>query len=255
MKKLFVHRTNHALGVGLLLAIATMSTNAQTVTGQTTSLPLAPPTAPLAQPVAQPAPQVVNPGAPIGINQAPYSYNRNAADNMDESTLLSEAARKQARLALLNINTKIEQAQLALERDRMKFQEEQREAQSKTFTQQAAQNAARGLSAEGRKVEKEEEPEMRASVRSIYSYDGKWFAEIIVNGGKVLASPGTVLAGGGKVTSITSSNVVVVTKGKRRVLSLDGGGSLSASSSVPASFTPPPTSAPSGALPPIPPSN
>jgi len=108
MKKLFVHRTNHALGVGLLLAIATMSTNAQTVTGQTTSLPLAPPTAPLAQPVAQPAPQVVNPGAPIGINQAPYSYNRNAADNMDESTLLSEAARKQARLALLNINTKIE---------------------------------------------------------------------------------------------------------------------------------------------------
>lgn len=256
MKKLFVHRTPHALGVGLLLAIATMGANAQTV-GQTTALPLAPQAAPqpLAQPIAQPsAPNIIRPGVgPIGINQAPYSYNR-PMDNVDESTLLSEAAKKQARLALLNVNAKIEQAELALERDRMKFQEEQREAQSKVYAQQAEQNAARGLNAEGKKVQKEEEPEVKPSVRSIYSYDGKWFAEIVINGSKVLASPGTVLVGGGKVTNITSSNVVVVTKGQRRVLPLDGSAALSAQSVAPA-FTAPPTSVPSGALPPIPPRN
>lgn len=264
MKKLFVHRTPHALGVGLLLALATMGANAQTVVGQTTTLPLAPQASPqpLAQPVARPVAQtgvvqqgVVQPGSgPIGINQAPYSYNR-PMDNVDESTLLSEAAKKQARLSLLNINAKIEQAQLALERDRMKFQEEQREAQSKAYVQQAEQNAAKGLTAEGKKAEKEEEPEVKPSVRSIYSYDGKWFAEIAINGSKVLASPGTVLVGGGKVTNITSSNVVVVTKGKRRVLPLDGSASLSAQSVAPAAFTAPPTAVPSGPLPPIPPRN
>lgn len=255
MKKLFVHR-NHALGVGLLLAMAAMSANAQTVVGQTTTLPLAPQGAPqpLAQPIAQPIAQPVQAG-PVGLNQAPYVYRGNAnMDTMDESTLLSEAAKKQARLALLNISTKIEQAQLALERDRMKFQEEQREAQSKVYAQQAAQNAARGLNAEGKK-EKEEEPEVKPSVRSIYSYDGKWFAEIVVNGSKVLASPGTVLVGGAKVASISSSNVVVVSKGKRRVLPLDGSAALSAQSVAPAAFTPTlPTSAAPGPLPPIPPS-
>ena len=259
MKKLFVHRTPHTLGVGLLLAIATMGANAQTVVGQTTALPLAPQAAPqpLAQPIARPAaqPGVVQSGvSPIGINQAPYSYNR-PMDNVDESTLLSEAAKKQARLSLLNINAKIEQAQLALERDRMKFQEEQREAQSKAYTQQAQQNAAKGLTADGKKAQKEEEPEVKPSVRSIYSYDGKWFAEIVINGSKVLASPGTVLVGGGKVTSITSSNVVVVTRGQRRVLPLDGSAALSAQSVAPAAFTAPPTAVPSGPLPPIPPRN
>jgi len=261
MKKLFVHR-NHALGVGLLLAMASLSANAQTVVGQTGALPLAPQSAPqpLAQPVAQPLQQGVTqgmqagmlPSQAVGINQAPYVY-RGSTENMDESTLLSEAAKKQARLALLNISNKIEQTQLAMERDRMKFEEERREAQSKVYEQQVAQNAAKGLSAEGKKVE-QEEPEVKPSVRSIYSYDGKWFAEIVINGSKVLASPGTVLVGGGKVTNITSSNVVVVTKGKRRVLPLDGSASLSAQSVAPAAFTPAPQTSSPGPLPPIPPS-
>lgn len=253
MKKLFVHR-NHTLGVGLLLAMAAMSANAQTLVGQTGALPLAPQAAPqtLSPPVAQPMQMGVQTAQPVGINQAPYVY-KGSTENIDESTLLSEAAKKQARLALLNISNKIEQTQLTMERDRMKFEEERREAQSKVYEQQVAQNTAKGLSAEGKKVE-QEEPEIKPSVRSIYSYDGKWFAEIVLNGSKVLASPGTVLVGGGKVTNITSSNVVVVTKGKRRVLPLDGSASLSAQSIAPAAFTSAPSSTTPGPLPPIPPS-
>jgi len=267
MKHLFAHRAKTSLGVGLLMALAALSANAQTTVGQPANLPLAVKNPPIAAPVANPAaaapvgsPMAGQMGAPIsapmsgvGVNQAPYTYNRGMQENMDESTLLSEAAKKQARLALLNMNSKIEQAQLAMERDRLKFQEEQREAQSKALAQQAAQNATLGLTAQGKKVEKEEEPEVKPSVRSIYSYDGKWFAEIAVNGSKVLASPGTVLVGGGKVTSITSSNVVVVNKGKRQVLPLDGSAALSAQSVAPSVLSAPVSTPSSAPLPPIPP--
>lgn len=289
MKQTSVHRTKHILGVALLMALASMSAHAQTQPAQNQAVQnqvAQPQTPPYATPLAPPA---VAPGAPsavtalqnnIGAQQRPLAANPVAVQqpiaaptpvtvgqvaggypsvppsSMDESTLLSEVGKSQAQMALQNIRAKMEQANMALQRDRLKFQQEQQEAVTKSAELVASQNQARGLTADGKAQVKSEdqEPEVKPSVRSIYSFDGKWFAEIVVGTNKVLASPGTVLVGGSKVVSISSSNVVVLNKGKRSVLPLDGSASVSAQAIAP-SITPLPPLPASASAAPMPPSS
>lgn len=239
-------------------------------------VPTAAPTAPTASaPTSAPAAQVVintpnanvlvpQPAPSAGVSTLQQTLNNNAQQGTassgvsfatsDESTLLREMSRQQARLAFLNMLSKIEKAQLDIERDRLKFEQEKREAEAAIQKVSApalsvpAGPSSAGTPSIGTAAELVASIS-KPSVRSIYSYDGAYFAEIFTDNQKTIARAGTVLPNGSRVISINASGVVVSHKGKRMTLSVEPPSSvLSTSSSGPLST---PSSAPS-ALPPIP---
>lgn len=255
MKLLSVNCTKNTLGVGLLLALASLQAQAQSA-------------APSPQPLAPPPTvgQPLNPHAPVAtpvqVQQVPAQLTPSAypaSASMDESTLLNEVGKSQSRMTLLSIQAKMEQMEMDMKRNRLKFAVEQQEMAAKEQQAKAQQNAAKGLSADGTKAAKAADavPEVKPSVRRVYSFDGNWFAEMVVGSSKVLAKPGTVLIDGSRVQSISLSSVVVLNKGRRQVLPIEGNASISG---VPSFSAPPASSAPvappvqTGSLPPLPPS-
>ena len=267
------------LALGVSLALAAGTALAQQPAGPAGTLPQpqaapAPSAAPLsptavnaiqqnigAQPGIPAAAQPLNQAALGQVGQAAPAPQSGASRVMalsqsgaDESTLLREVARYQAQLSLMNIVAKIEKSRLDMERERMKFEQEQLEAKAKAAPVSApaagaSQGSVGGGSPSGAVPVEIDAP--KPSVRSIYSFDGKSFAEIVVGGNKVLAEPGTVLLSGERVVSISPSAVVVSRKGRQVKLPLDGSASTSSQAVAPFAA---PTSLPSGALPPIPPS-
>lgn len=174
----------------------------------------------------------------------------------DESTLIREMSRQQARLAFIQMMAKIEKAKLEIERDKFKFEEEMMQAKAKAETAKAeAKSAAAGgllpggvagapgvgmplpppgasipmpasvplpglPGGTGSAVDLMNESS-KPSVRSIYSFDGKYFAEVVTNGSKTIAQSGTSLPNGDKVLSVSSSGVTISRKGKRVVLGVE----------------------------------
>lgn len=254
MKLLSVNCTKNTLGVGLLLALASLQAQAQSAAPS--PQPLAPPPT-----VGQPLNPHVPVAAPVPVQTAPAQFTPAfpAAAPMDESTLLNEVGKSQSRMTLLSIQAKMEQMEMDMKRNRLKFAVEQQEMAAKEQEAKAQQNTAKGLSADGTKTAKAADavPEVKPSVRRVYSFDGNWFAEMIVGSSKVLARPGTVLIDGSRVQSINLSSVVVLKKGRRQVLPIEGNASISG---VPSFSAPPVSSAPvaptmqTGSLPPLPPS-
>lgn len=160
----------------------------------------------------------------------------------DESVLFREASRQQARLTLMKLLSDVEKKRMDMERERMKFAEEQYESQQKIgggsarpagttigSMSPAAQPSSSPSGAQPQASAQSVEPaiEENISVRSIYSFDGQSYAELMVGSAKVIARPGTELINGDKVVTIDQGRVVVLRNGERKVLPLEGSASTS----------------------------
>lgn len=187
---------------------------------------------------------------PLPTNQLSNSQNDN------ESLLLSEVGKTQAQLKLTNLRNKLESSNISMARDRLKFEEEQQEAEIKRAENVASQNEAKGLTADGRvKKSDSSSTTVQPSVRSIYSYNGKWFADIYLGNNKYTVTPGTVVSNI-KIVSISQYNVVVLNKGKKDELFVENGSdqNITVQSNSPMNINQINNPA-SGSRPPLPPTN
>ena len=248
-----------------------------TPTAQAANANLASQPSPVAQPapvapVAAPVAPVMNP-APVG---APSSSGGAVSPQVahidaltsgqgDESTLLSEVSRAQARLSMLNILSKIEKAKMDMEMDRLRFESEKAKAKADAEKAAGGGSAAPagvagvvGGPSPGAPMSTPSAASLRAqaealdalapkpSLRGVSSFDGKTFAEIVTpEGERLFLEKGGLLPDGSKLVSIASTSAVVVSKGRKLVLPLSSG----ASAPAPSAGTP--GAVPSG-LPPIP---
>ena len=183
-------------------------------------------------------------------------------ESTDESTLLREASKYQARLNFMQMVSKINKAQLDIEREKLKFENEKLKAEEDNRKLSAPQitspslnqglaaiPGASGMSGGVMDIAMEID---KPVVRSIYSYDGTFFAEIMTGSSKTIAKSGSSLPSGDKVISIRDGVVVISRRGKRMILGVDQSSSMTASSSSASSSAAPRASAPSS-LPPLPP--
>lgn len=220
MKNSFAHCTKTALVAGLLMAIS-MGAQAQ---ANNQPADLAPP-----QPTSFNAPTQMLP-QPSGVQNYSRTNYQNYS-NMDESTLINQAIKEQARSHLKTIEMKNEKIQMDQERERMKYEQEKLEHQLKHAELQKQASSSAPVSVvpgpDGQPVVTQmpaaaaaEEEAPKPVVNKTYSFDNKWFAELVVEGAKIKVNKGSELLDGSKVTNITSDGVVLTRKGKKIILPL-----------------------------------
>ena len=156
----------------------------------------------------------------------------------DESTLLKEASKYQAQLAFLSMMSKIEKARLDIERERMKFETDKLKAEEENNKMKAPTGlpplpAGVSLppgvdmsSLEGQATLGGPSGYAVSAptpvVRSTYSFDGQYFAEVMSGDRKTIAKVGTKLPDGARVVAISHGTVVVSVNGKRTTLGVEG---------------------------------
>lgn len=192
---------------------------------------------PASAPAVAPAPA---PAAPVIATQ-PL-----AIDTLSDDDLVR-------RLARLNAQKDVLQAEMSLDQARASRQAAVLESQIKLLELQQ-QVANGGKKPEAREASAAASPAAAAfvyqapqpAVRSVYGYGENAYAEVYVGSDKILATPGTVLSSGHRVVEIGPNGVVLVKNGRRQTLPVRG------SAGVPS--TPVSNSVPVG-LPPAPPRN
>ena len=210
--------------------------------------------APAPAPVAVvPAPVQATPAAAPAVSPAPaapvIATQPLAVDTLSDDDLVR-------RLARLNAQKDVLQAEMSLDRARASRQAAVLESQIKLLELQ--QQVANG----GKKPEAREASTASSSaaaaaaafvyqapqpaVRSVYGYGQNAYAEIYVGSDKILATPGTVLSSGHRVVEIGPNGVVLVKNGRRQTLPVRGSAGVQS--------TPVSNSVPMG-LPPAPPRN
>lgn len=169
---------------------------------------------------------------------------RLTASSADESTILREVSRYQARLSLLNIASKVEAAQQQMAANRAKFQVEQAKIISELAASQQPAAIAGGASANVAAAgqtqgQTQEQAEMNPyTLVGVSSFGQRTLAQISGPAGTQLVEAGAMLGDGYRVSRITSDSVVLTHKGRRHTLYLSpmptaaGAGSAQAKGSV-----------------------
>ena len=156
------------------------------------------------------------------------------AAGADESVLLREVSRYQARLSLLNAAAEVEKAQQEMISDRTKFQLEQAKTQAELAaakTPALAPGAVGQPGVAGSVLPQEEK--LDVSLLGVYSFGGKRLAEVSSSEfGSMAVEAGTTLPNGARVSSITDRSVVIVHRGKRSTIYLSSGSSGTSASST-----------------------
>ena len=159
------------------------------------------------------------------------------ASGADESVLLREVSRYQARLSLLNAAAEVEKAQQEMVSDRTKFQLEQAKTQAELAAAKtpALAPGAVGLPGQpgvaGSVLPQEEK--LDVSLLGVSSFGGKRLAEVSSSEfGSMAVEAGATLPNGARVSSITDRSVVIVHRGKRSTIYLSGGSSGTSASSA-----------------------
>ena len=191
--------------------------------------------------VTAPAPQ--SSSAPQINSDGTLDMGKMDLAGTDEGTLIRLMSQYQAKLAFENMLAKIEKASQDRAREKLKFEKEKREADAE---EQKLSAPVMPLGATGVGVspvgvgaqlplpsgmtlplpspQSAIDYMMQAvapSVRSIYSFDGQYFAEMMTGSTKTIAKNGTKLPNGAVVVSISSSGVVVMNKGKKSTLTVE----------------------------------
>ena len=175
--------------------------------------------------------------APTGPSAPSSTGTALEIDMSDESTLLREVAKYQSRLAILKLLGEIEKGQMDIQRERMKFEQDQREAEGggqdalPTMGGPAAAAGAPSPAGAQAPVVPVEAEEPMPTLRSVYSFDGVVYAEVVSEGLKRVVTVGDELPNGDRVVSIGSNKIVVSRKGKKT--SVD----LGAASAAPTTIT------------------
>lgn len=223
----------------------------------------------LQQTVTQPQTTVTVPAttSPSATSSSgPVNMGNPNVENADESTLVRLMSKYQAKLAFETMVAKIEKASQDREMAKVKFELEKRKAEEEEQKRLApsipvasspvgafpgAQMPAGSPPLPAAPIQSAMDFMMQASmpsVRSIYSFDGQYFAEIMTGSTKTIAKQGTKLPNGSVVVSISSSGVVTMTKGKKTTLTVEAPATATATTST---TTPSTTTSLTGA-PPIP---
>lgn len=227
--KLFLAVASIVALAGLAGGVVAQGTGAAPVAPGPTGIPVAAPS-----PAAPAVPQVT-PAQPVAattssvIAPASVAPTVSSIDTLDDDDLVR-------RIARLNAQKDVLQAEMSLDQARASRQAAVLESQIKTLELQS--QVANG----GKKPEAREGGSVstggasgasvvyqapQPAVRSVYGYGPNGYAEIYVGSDKILATPGTVLSSGHRVAEIGPNGVVLIKNGRRQNLPVRGSAGIS----------------------------
>jgi type IV pilus biogenesis protein PilP len=230
------------------------------------------------QPQQHNQPSVMNnqPGgsvAPMRTVQAPFLVPAGPNDELpsvngqSQDTTFRQIAKFQAQLTLLKAAAEVQKQDFEIRKNQLAFEKDVADAHTKDKDSKDSQPPAsssgsssgssappssplaQDASAKFAAMMASAAPQYTFSVSRTYGYGGHQYAEILVNGAKVLSTIGTVLPGGDRVVAITSADVTVIGKsGKRHSISFDAPTGILAPAALPSGtgsaaspqFSPPP---------------